>query len=132
VTTVVDASVVVAALIDTGRIGVWAESLLTSDPLAAPHLMPVEVANILRRTVASGEVSGDVAALAHADLLELRVEYFPYEPFAERVWQMRENVTAYDGWYVAVAESLGATLATLDAKLSRATGPRCKFVMPGV
>ena len=130
-TTVVDASVVVAALIDTGRIGDWAESLLTSGSLAAPHLMPVEVANILRRAVAAGEVSVDVAALAHADLLELRVEYFPYEPFAGRVWEMRENVTAYDAWYVAVAESLGATLATLDAKLRHAAGPRCEFATPG-
>lgn len=129
-TTVVDASVVVAALVDTGRVGGWAESLLASDPLAAPHLMPVEVANILRRAVAAGEFSGDVAALAHADLLELRVEYVPYEPFAERVWEMRENVTAYDAWYVAVAEFLGATLATLDAKLTRAAGPRCTFVTP--
>ena len=129
-TKVVDASVVVAALIDTGRVGVWAESLLASDSLAAPHLMPVEVANILRRTVAAGEVSGDVAALAHADLLDLRVEYFPYEPFAERVWEMRDNVTTYDGWYVAMAEALGAGLATLDAKLSRAAGPRCEFVTP--
>jgi predicted nucleic acid-binding protein len=131
VTTVVDASVVVAALVDTGRSGSWAEALLVSDSLAAPHLMPVEVANILRRAVAAGEVSADVGALAHADLLALRVEYLPYEPFAERVWEMRENVTAYDAWYVAVAESLGATLATLDARLSRATGPRCAFATPG-
>lgn len=129
-TTVVDASVVVAALIDTGRAGTWAESLLVSGPLAAPHLMPVEVANILRRTVAAGEVSADVAAIAHADLLALRVELFPYEPFATRVWKMRDNVTAYDGWYVALAEALGATLATLDTRLSRATGPRCHFTTP--
>jgi predicted nucleic acid-binding protein len=131
-TTVLDASVVVAALLDTGRAGAWAESLLTSDSLAAPHLMPVEVANILRRTVSAGEVSADVAALAHADLLALRIELFPYEPFAERVWEMRENVTAYDAWYVAVAESLSASLATLDTKLSHAAGPRCAFAMPGV
>jgi predicted nucleic acid-binding protein len=131
VTTVVDASVVVAALVDTGRAGAWAESVLMSGSLAAPHLMPVEVANILRRTVAAGEVSADVAALAHADLLALRVEHFPYEPFADRVWAMRDNVTAYDAWYVAVAESLGAPLATLDARLSRAAGPRCEFATPG-
>ncbi len=117
-TLVVDASVVVAALVDTGRAGTWAESLLTSDSLAAPHLMPVEVANILRRAVAAGEVSSDVATLAHADLVALRVELFPYRPFAERVWELRENVTAYDAWYVALAESLGARLATLDAKLA--------------
>ena len=92
--------------------------------------MPVEVANILRRTVAAGEVSVDVAALAHADLLALRVELFPYEPFAARVWKLRDDVTAYDGWYVALAEALGATLATLDARLGRASGLRCRFTTP--
>ncbi len=56
---------------------------------------------------------------------------FSYEPFAERVWEMRENATAYDAWYVAVAETLGAPLATLDARLSHAAGPRCEFAMPG-
>jgi predicted nucleic acid-binding protein len=61
----------------------------------------------------------------------VRVEYFPYRPFAGRVWQMRENVTAYDAWYVAVAETIEADLATLDAKLATAPGPRCRFVTPG-
>ena len=128
-TTVVDASVVVAALVDTGSQGIWAESLLASGALAAPHVLPVEVASILRRTVAAGEVSADVAALAHADLLALRVELFPYRPLAARVWELRENVTPYDAWYVALAESLDAPWATLDARLSRAAGPRCGFAL---
>lgn len=90
-TTVVDASVVVAALVDTGSQGIWAESLLASGALAAPHVLPVEVASILRRTVAAGEVSADVAALAHADLLALRVELFPYRPLTARVGAARER-----------------------------------------
>src|SRR5207237_128838 len=65
-----------------------------------------------------------------AEALFLRVELFPYEPFAERVWDLRTNVTAYDGWYVALAETLGARLATLDTRLSRAKGPRCAFTIP--
>jgi predicted nucleic acid-binding protein len=46
------------------------------------------------------------------------------------VWELRENVTAYDGWYVALAESLGARLATLDVRLTKASGPRCAFTTP--
>jgi predicted nucleic acid-binding protein len=127
---VIDAAFVVAALIDAGREGAWADGLLGSDPLAAPHLMPVEAANILRRAVASGEVTADAASMAHADLLALRIEFFPYGPFASRVWELRENVTCYDGWYVALAETLDAPLATLDVRLSHASGPRCRFRLP--
>jgi len=130
VTFVVDASVVVAALLDAGPVGMWAESLVASGPLAAPHLMPVEAANVLRRAALAGDVSADVASLAHDDLVSLRVELFPYEPFASRVWQLRANVSAYDAWYVALAESLEVGLATLDPRLSRASGIRCAFATP--
>src|SRR5262245_52159657 len=129
-TLVVDASVVVAALIDDGADGRWSEQLLVSEPLAAPHLLMVEAANILRRATIARELSDDTAALAHADLLQLRVELFPYDVVAERAWELRKTVTAYDAWYVALAESLGAPLATLDRKLTRASGPRCEFQLP--
>jgi predicted nucleic acid-binding protein len=129
-TLVIDSGLVVAALVDSGQIGTWADHLLTTDDLAAPHLLPVEVANVLRRATMAGEISADTAALAHADLLSLRVELFAYEPFATRVWELRENVTAYDGWYVALAESLNAKLATLDLRLAKAAGPRCAFAIP--
>ncbi len=129
-TLVVDASTVVAALVDGGRDGTWADALLASDSLAAPHLMPAEVANIVRRASLAGEITADVASLAHGDLLELRVELFSYEPFAARVWELRENVTAYDAWYVALAEHLEAPLATLDERLVSSTGPRCTFATP--
>lgn len=129
-TLVVDSGLVVAALVDSGPDGTWADQLLATDDLAAPHLMPVEVANVLRRAAMSGDISADTASMAHADLLSLRVELFAYEPFATRVWELRDNVTAYDGWYVALAESLGARLATLDLRLSRAAGPRCGFATP--
>jgi len=130
VTLVIDASLVVSALIDAGSTGTWAESLLIAAPLSAPHLMPVEVANILRRAVTAGDISTDVASMAHIDLLDLRVELFPYAPFAPRVWELRANLTSYDAWYVALAESLGSKVATLDLRLARATGPRCGFATP--
>ncbi|MEJ2147324.1 MAG: type II toxin-antitoxin system VapC family toxin [Acidobacteriota bacterium] len=129
-TVVVDASVVVAALADSGVDGVWAEDLLSGEDLAGPCLLPAEVANILRRAELAGEISKETAALAHADLLALRLDLFPYEPFAPRIWSLRTNLTAYDAWYVALAETLPARLATLDLKLARSPGPRCRFLVP--
>jgi predicted nucleic acid-binding protein len=130
VTLVIDASLVVAALVDAGDTGRWAESLLASGPLSAPHLMPVEVTNILRRAASRGEITQDVASMAHADLLDLRVELFPYALFAARVWELRDNVTSYDAWYIALAESLGSSVATLDRRMAHAPGPRCSFEVP--
>ena len=129
-TLVIDASLVVSALVDSGRTGTWAESVLAAEPLSAPHLMPVEAANILRRAAMAGNISADAASMAHADLLDLRVELFPYAPFAARVWELRENVTSYDAWYIALAESLESKVATLDLRLARAPGPRCRFETP--
>jgi predicted nucleic acid-binding protein len=88
-TVVVAASVVVAALASADATGKWAESVLAGEPLAAPHLMPVEAASILHRAELAGEISADTASLAHADLRRLRVEYFPYDLFAERIWELR-------------------------------------------
>jgi predicted nucleic acid-binding protein len=130
VTLVVDAGVVVAAMTDGGDDGEWARRVLTSGRLAAPHLMPVEAANILRRAVHSGGLSNDAASLAHGDLLALPVELFPYHLLADRIWELRPNVTCYDGWYVALAELMDAPLATLDVKLSRAPGIRCEWLIP--
>jgi predicted nucleic acid-binding protein len=90
-TVVVDASVVVAALASADATGQWAESVLAGEPLAAPHLMPVEAASILHRAELAGDISADAASLAHADLRRLRVEYFPYDPFAERIWELRSS-----------------------------------------
>ena len=127
-TVVVDASVVYQALVDDGPAGRWAERVLLSDFLVAPHLMPVEVTSILRRASLNGDISADAAAMAYADLLLLRVELFPFDPFAGRVWDLRNGLTSYDAWYVSLAEELEAPLATLDRKLTRATGVACEFL----
>jgi predicted nucleic acid-binding protein len=130
VTLVVDASAVVAALVDGARDGEWAASEIVRGGLAAPHLMPVEAANILRRAARAGDLSADAAALAHEDLIALPVDLFPYEPHAHRVWELRDNLTAYDAWYVALAEDLDAPLLTLDVRVARSSGPRCAFRLP--
>jgi predicted nucleic acid-binding protein len=76
-------------------------------------------------------IGADVASLAHRDLLRLDITYFPYEPVASRVWELRSSVRPYDAWYVAVAESLGLPLATLDARLISAPGLHCEFLTRG-
>lgn len=129
-TLALDSSFVVAALVDGGPVGTWAADRMQAEPLVAPHLMPAEVANVLRRAESAGEISPDVASMAHADLLALPIVLFPYEPFADRVWQLRATVTSYDAWYVALAEVFEVTLATVDRRLSRASGPRCSFALP--
>jgi predicted nucleic acid-binding protein len=130
VSLVVDASVVVAALVDSGEAGRWAAGMLRSGGLAAPHLMPVEALNTLRRAEATGRISAETAALAVADLIDLRAELFPFEPLVERAWRLRGAITACDAWYVALAEAIDAPLATLDHRLASAPGPVCTFVTP--
>lgn len=128
--TVVDASVVVAALLDEGRDGEWARGVLSEPSVGAPHLLPVEVTQAIRRLVQGGSVSGDVGALALEDLADLAIALFEFGPVARRVWELRDNLTAYDAWYVALAESFEVPVATLDRRLAAAPGSRCEFVLP--
>ena len=127
--TVVDASVVVAALLDGGPDGRWAADVLGGS-VVAPHLMPAEVTQTIRRLVRSGVISADVAALALEDVTDLVVELFEFAPFVDRVWELRDVATAYDSWYVALAESLDDPLATLDRRLAQAPGLGCEVLLP--
>jgi predicted nucleic acid-binding protein len=122
--------VVLAVLLADDPAADWAQSVLSGSRLNAPHLMPAEVTNRLRRAVAHGEISPSAGGDAVDDLLDLPIDLHPFEPLAGRVWELRGAVTAYDAWYVALAEVLDCPLATLDARLSRAAGPRCTFVLP--
>lgn len=95
---VVDASVLVAAATDAGADGTWAEGLIASDDLVAPHLVLVEATNILRRLERERVITAIEASAAHRDLLRLDLILVPFVPFADRVWALRGNVTAYDAW----------------------------------
>jgi predicted nucleic acid-binding protein len=130
VTLVPDASVVVAALVDSGDDGAWAEEQLLGGPLVAPHLLPAEVANVLRRMIGRGTVSAAEASLAHRDVRRLRVSMVGYDAVADRAWELRDNLSVYDAWYVAVAESIAAALVTLDERLASAPGIRCEVRLP--
>ena len=100
---------------------------MAAHPLAGPELVLVETGNILRRLERAGEISRLEATTAYRDLLRLDLTLFPFAPFAERIWELRSNLTGYDAWYVAVAEVLDCPLITLDLKLGRAE----TFVVPG-
>jgi predicted nucleic acid-binding protein len=130
VSVVVDSSVIVAALIDTGPDGTWAEEVIDDQVLYAPELVRVEAMNVLRRLERAKKITTAEANGAHEDLTQLEIEQFPLEPFADRIWELRQTVTSYDAWYVAVAEELGYPLATLDRRLAGAAGAKCKFLIP--
>jgi predicted nucleic acid-binding protein len=128
---VIDSSVLVAALVDAGPHGLWAEEVLEQGSLHAPELACVEATNILRRLERAKIIATPEANAAQEDLMQLDIELFSFEPFANRVWELRHNITSYDAWYVAVAEALNVPLATLDGGLSKASGTTCEFLTPG-
>jgi predicted nucleic acid-binding protein len=128
---VVDSSVLVAALTDTGPNGVWAEDILAGGSLHAPELVLVEATNILRRLERARLIATPEANAAHENLMELNIELLPFAPFADRIWELRHNATSYDAWYVAIAEALELPLATLDEPLSRSNRVACEFLTPG-
>lgn len=120
----------VAVLLDAGPDGQWATDALTGVDLAAPSLLPFEVANIIRRHELAALITADQAAQAHSDLLSLAIEQWPYDLLASRAWRLRKNLTTYDASYVALAELLGAVLVTLDGRISRAPDVRCVVAVP--
>jgi predicted nucleic acid-binding protein len=130
VSAVVDSSVVIAAILDTGAKGAWSEGILKRGDLYAPQILRVEATNVLRRLERSKGISGQEANAAFEDLIDLEVELHAFEPFAERIWELHHNVTSYDAWYVALAEALDLPLATLDGRLTKADGPKCRFLTP--
>jgi predicted nucleic acid-binding protein len=131
VSIVVDSSVLVAALLDVGPHGTWAEEVLAQGSLHAPELARAEAMNIFRRLERAKLITTPEANGAQDDLMQLDIDLFSLEPFADRIWELRHNVTSYDAWYVALAEALGLPLATLDERLSKSNIVRCEFLTPG-
>lgn len=129
---VIDSSVVVAALVDSGPLGDWAEEVLAKGLLQAPELVRAEATNIFRRLERAKLITTPEANAAQDELMQLDIELFSFEPFAGRIWDLRHNVTSYDAWYVAIAESLELPLATLDEPLTKSNGVTCKFLTPDV
>jgi predicted nucleic acid-binding protein len=125
---VVDASALLEFLLQT-TLGARVEARLfrDQDEFHAPHLADVEVAQGLRRLVRAGEVSPARAAEAIVDLGDLDLHRHPHLDLLTRAWKLRENLTAYDAMYVALAEALGAPIVTCDAPLAKAPGHRAQI-----
>lgn len=122
---VVDASAVVLGLLNDGE----ARAKLRDDAVVCPHLADSEVAQALRSQVRRGEVEAGDAARAIDAWGRLGVERVGVKGLLGRIWELRDNVSAYDATYVAVAETLEAPLVTADGRLARAPGPRCTVMV---
>lgn len=128
---VIDASALVRVLADDGPGGDRARERLQRETLHAPELIDLEVVSVLRRLLAAGHVDERRAALALQDLTDLPLQRAPHRALLTRIWELRNNVTAYDAAYVALAEALGTTLLTADGRLAAAPGLRCEVVVLG-
>jgi len=91
-----------------------------NESLHAPHLLDVEVGQVLRRLVRESVIAPQRAEEAIQDLIALRITRCPHFVFLTRIWKLRHNFSAYDAAYLALAERLGATLITRDARLASA------------
>jgi predicted nucleic acid-binding protein len=122
---VVDASAAVSALLNVGQ----ARVALSGEQIHVPHLIDAEVASAMRRHVANGAVPSEAGWTALDTWRRLGVTRHPLPALLDRIWQLRDNMTAYDASYVALAEALGCALLTADARLSRAPGARCSVTV---
>ena len=128
---VVDASAILEVLLNTPQAPRVAARLLDKrETLHAPHLIDLEVAQVLRRYDAAGELSAERATQALDDLAAFPLRRYPHDMLVGRIWELRKNATAYDAAYLALAESLGATLVTRDARLARVRGVSATIEIP--
>ncbi len=123
---VIDASALIELFLRTPTAPAVEERLLKARGLFAPHLLDVEVTNVVRRYCAAGEMSPERALEALKDLRALQIYRYAHEPLLARVWELRHNTTAYDAVYLALAEALGVPLLTCDARLVEVPGHRAE------
>lgn len=123
---VVDASVLATALLDSGGSGALARIALANEPMShGPALLDLEVASAIRKRLRLGAIDRRAAESAVEDLRVYPVQRHDHRPLLHRIWDLRDNLTAYDAAYVALAEALDATLLTADRRVSGAPGLRC-------
>jgi predicted nucleic acid-binding protein len=129
--TVFDASVFVDALVVVGATGDAARAELADQlVLEVPTIFGAEVVSALSGLVRRGDLNPIRASSAVEQVRSVRAIRYPFEPLIDRAWELRDNVTVYDAWYVALAEWLGTDLVTADGGLVNATGPRCEVRLP--
>jgi predicted nucleic acid-binding protein len=125
---VVDASALLEVLLRTSAAKVVEDRMFAPrQTLHAPHLLDVEVAQVIRRYAASGEIGAERGRIALADLADFPLRRYPHDFLLPRIWALRNNLTAYDAAYVALAEALEAPLLTRDRRLAIAAGHRAQI-----
>ena len=122
---VTDASAILEVLLGrTATLNIQQRLFENGESLHAPHLLDLEIAQVLRRYVLGGELSSRRGRQALTDLADFPILRYPHDLFLLRIWELRHNVTAYDAAYLALAESLAAPLLTCDTRLATTSGHR--------
>ena len=125
---VIAASALVEVLLRTAATAdVAARMFAPGQTLHAPHLLDVEVAQVIRRYAAGGEIDDERGRAALTDLADFPLRRYPHDFLLPRIWELRNNLTAYDAVYVALAEALDCPLLTRDYRLASAAGPRARI-----
>ena len=124
---VVDASVLAPAVADRGPDGAASRVRLRGETLAGPDLLRVETMSVIRSGATRGDLTRIQAQHAVDDLLDLPLVVYPTGPLLRRAWMLRNNLTACDACYVALAEALDCALLTADVRLPNAPGTRCEI-----
>lgn len=120
---VVDASAALEVLLRTPAAAAIETRLFANgQTLYAPHLIDLEVAQVLRRYASTGQITADRGRTALADFADFPIRRYPHDVLLPRIWELRHNLTAYDAAYVALAEALGTSLLTRDERLAAAAG----------
>jgi predicted nucleic acid-binding protein len=125
---VVDASALLVVLLRTPAAKTIEERLFAArQTLHAPHLLDVEVAQVVRRYATKGDIDSERGRMALADLADFPLRRYPHDLLLPRIWDLRNNLTAYDAAYVALAEALDAPLLTRDRRLAAAAGHHARI-----
>ena len=129
---VVDASAALELLLRTETgIKVQERALDAGESLHAPHLIDIEVTQTLRRLVILKEITAARGKQALEDHLALHIKRAEHKDLLERVWSLRDSITAYDAAYVVLAEILDCSLITCDARLARSHGHKARIELIG-
>ena len=127
---VVNASALLDVLLRTPAADAVEDRLFAGgQTLHAPHLLDVEAAQVIRRYAANGEIDAERGRLALEDLADFPLRRYPHDFLLPRIWSLRNNLTAYDAAYVALAEALDAPLVTRDRRLAASPGHYAEIIL---